>query len=471
MNPTRSGLKLLVAQVASAATIFAGTALFARALGPGPLGVFFLFQAVTILLSKLADFGVGVAVEKRVSEGGDAGALVAGGTLVMALLYGVVAVAVVALGGTVDAYVGTPVVPLLVVAVGLRNASLLVVHVTRGRLRVGETALLQYLHRAGWVFAGGALLAAGVEGYAPIYGLLVGYAASLAVGVSKGVLAIGRPGREHLGSLLGYSKYVFVASSANGYVYSWVDLVVLGAFVSAAHVGAYEVAWRVSGLTVLAGNAVSRAVFPVVSSHHADGDLAAVERLLPAALLASVSVVVPALVGTALFPGRLLAAVFGPGYAVAATALVVLLAERVLRAVRLVVGTVLQGLDRPETVARATAVTVVANLAANLALVPRFGILGAAVATFCAYLLNTALLVYYLADVVTIRTPTREVAWLVAAAAGMGAVVWTARALVDPGGVAGLAGLVGLGVVAYAALAVAYPPVRRRVRSGTARLA
>lgn len=69
MNLAQSSLKIFAANAASTVIGFLGLTFFARELRPHQLNVFFLFQALLEVIGIPADFGIGGAVNKRISEG------------------------------------------------------------------------------------------------------------------------------------------------------------------------------------------------------------------------------------------------------------------------------------------------------------------------------------------------------------------------------------------------------------------
>jgi len=99
----------------------------------------------------------------------------------------------------------------------------------------------------------------------------------------------------------------------------------------------------------------------------------------------------PLAVGGSLVAGGLLLLVFGPRFVTAATALVILLWTIPVAFFRNVPQTALIAAGRQEWVFRFTLVSAVLNLALNLAVIPRWGMLGAALATLGTEIVRTAI--------------------------------------------------------------------------------
>ena len=79
----------------------------------------------------------------------------------------------------INTYIGADVAVLLAVAIVLQEVAKLSVVVLKGRLRVGETAILNVVHRVTWVGGGALLVSYGLKAEAMIYSLLAGFGVML----------------------------------------------------------------------------------------------------------------------------------------------------------------------------------------------------------------------------------------------------------------------------------------------------
>ena len=107
------------------------------------------------------------------------------------------------------------------------------------------------------------------------------------------------------------------------------------------------------------------------------------------AMIQGVTVALPIAAGGCLLASGLLGLVFGPTYLAAVPALQVLIWSIVVAWVRNVVQMGLIARHRQSFVLRTSAWSAAANLALNLALIPRYGMIGAAVATLATETLRT----------------------------------------------------------------------------------
>lgn len=65
---------------------------------------------------------------------------------------------------------------------------------------------------------------------------------ALITGVGEAETPFGRPSMDHARSLIGYGIYS-VIPSVEGEIHNWMDITLIGVFMSPAAVAAYEVAW------------------------------------------------------------------------------------------------------------------------------------------------------------------------------------------------------------------------------------
>ncbi len=459
MSIARSGLALFGTRSISAVIGFGAIVVFARELGIAALGSYFLFQALLEIVTLGADAGLKSAVEKRMSEGVPASAILGTGVALKTAFLAVGSTVILALREPIAGFVGADLAVLLVCVAVLREFGRLTTFALRGELRVPDSAMVELIQKGVYVVAGTTLAFRGFGVRAPVYGLVAGYAVMVVVGAVRMDTRPGLPSTRMARSLLSYARYKFV-SQVGAIGYSWIDVLVIGVFLSPAAVGAYEVAWKVANVATMFSDALATSAFPRMSEYSGQNALNRIEDLFPRLLVPSLAIVIPAFFGAAVLSREILGIVFGPEYVGATLALVVLMADSVSTGVYKPVGRTLRALDRPDLDARATVVQLVLNGALNLALVPRYGILGAAVATGIGGLSGNTLALVSLARLITIRAPWRAVRWSAVAAAGMAGVVWIARESIGVTTAIELVAVVGLGIAVYGGLAVASPSLR-----------
>lgn len=195
----------------------------------------------------------------------------------------------------------------------------------------------------------------------------------------------------------------------------WTDTLILGHLATAEEVGTYTVATRLVGLAIFVLNPINSAFVPSVARLHHLGDRHGVDVAYGAANRWIIRLSVPAFILLLVFPADLLG-LFGGGYASAAVVTVVLAVGQLANAAAGPCGSVLNmtGLVRLSLADNVAAL--VLNVVLNLLLIPRLGVLGAAIAWSLSLVLVNATKWLQVRRILGIRAQgTGTVATLVAA--------------------------------------------------------
>ena len=462
MDLTRSTIKITGAKLGSLVLMFAGTAFFAQELGATLLGVYFLFQAVLGISAVPANLGTRIAVEKRISEGGPADRILGTGIALKLALFAIITGAILLFSSHLNQYIGAEVAGLLIIAIFFQEFAGLMMRVLQGELRVGETAILHFAYSLIWVTLGALLVTLDYGVFSLIYATIVGKGVQLLWAIYKTSVGVGRPTMTQAHSLIDYAKYSIIPA-VDGRVHSWMDVLIIGFFLTQADVGAYEVAWQVAAPVLLLTGAIGTTIFPQISSWSADGAIEPLERLLPKLIIPSVIFVFPAFFGGVLLSEEILGLVFGEEFTAAWLALIILLAGKFPRAIRKIAGKSLAGLDRPDLVTHAAIVDIIANLLLNLVLIWQFGIVGAALGTVLSMTLGTIHRTYYLSQFVKIRIPYNELGWCLLSSVAMYGILYLAKSMIEINSIIYLFGFIFAGAALYGIFILVYQPLRTQV--------
>lgn len=460
MNIGKATLQLLASNGAISIISFVALIYFARELPSGQLGSYFLFQAAIGITSIPADLGILGAVEKRISENKAPEQLLTTAVLLISIPLAIIVFLITVFSAQVNTYLGNDLATLLAIGVFLYSMKKLAIKLLRGELRLAETALLELVTKITWAIGGGALVVMGFGVYALIYSLLVGYAIAFIWGMWIRSTSFGRPSKRQARSLIDYARYN-VISSTGTYIYNWMDVAILGIFVSPSLVSAYEIAWRLSSILMLFGRSISTSLFPQVSAWDIRGGQDQIEQLLPRAIFFSLLFVIPGFFGISALAPELLALVFKPEYVVASLALIILSFERLFHSAHMVLGQTLNGINQPRLSAQAILASLSLNIALNFLLIPRYNIEGAAAATAISFTVNTLLHTYYLSKFIEIRVPIVELAWVTFSSLIMAGVLMLIREQIEIAGLSTLIAVIAIGVIIF----VMITPLNKDARS------
>lgn len=167
------------------------------------------------------------------------------------------------------------------------------------------------------------------------------------------------------------------------------DLIFLRIFRTPEEVGHYAAAYTLISFLLNLGMTYGQSLLPTFTRLKPDP---AQQRSLYHAAMAHVYAgAMPLAVGGSLVAGGLLRLVFGPQFITASTALIILLWSIPVAFFRNVPQTALIAAGRQEWVFRFTLISAVLNLVLNLTVIPRWGMLGAALATLGTEVVRTAI--------------------------------------------------------------------------------
>lgn len=464
MRLVRSFLRVFVSKIGSAAVSFGGTVLFANLVGASALGSYFLFVTLLSFSTLIADGGLKGSVEKRISEESNGEQILGTAVALKSVPVVLLVLLILSFDARINSYVGAPVAVELAVAVVLLESGTLLSQVLAGELRVGEHSLLDFVRRSAWVIVGLVLVQFDFEILALVYGQLSGLALITAWGLIRIDTGVALSSMTHARSLINYGKHYFV-SSIGSYSYNWVDVAILGLFVTQTEIAAYEIAWRVTVVATLFGTAMETTIFPQMSQWSGNDAVHKIRKLVPKAMVAALAFVVPALVGGAVLSREILTYIFGAEFGIAWVVLIVLLIEKPFNTVTVIAGRSLQAVGRPALAAKAALISTVVNVLLNIGLIYQFGIVGAAVATTFSYALNTILHYRYTKEILDFCFPARKIAWVAVAASLMGAVVLISKSVFGIQSLLGVVSHVALGAMCYSVFIFLIPQLKTEMLS------
>jgi len=172
---------------------------------------------------------------------------------------------------------------------------------------------------------------------------------------------------------------IAVGGLAGAFLFN-VDIIMLGWWRGAAEVGLYSAAQRIVGLLAIFSSFVATTVFPTLS-RLAESDKNKVEEVFAHSLKMIFIVALPLVAGGLILKTALIDLVFGPAYAAAAPIFGILLISILAVHPMAVFINILFVFDKQSKMIGYALTASLLNIALNFILIPRFGMMGAAVAT------------------------------------------------------------------------------------------
>jgi len=406
----------------ASASGFVATVFIGRILGSGGLGTYYLILSVVAWLGITIKMGVTGAITKRISEGEDDVAYTIAGMSISLALFFIISALVMIFHEQVNNYIGYPATAVVVLFLFVNLAQSIANSVLKGQHLVHISGVFNPIRTGSRSLVQIATLLAGLG----LTGLFIGYTVGyLLIAVLGFWIAIRNfedvrlPQRYHYHQLLAYAKFSWIGSF-RARAFNWVDVTVLGFFVSSSVIGVYTAAWNIAVFLILFGGSLSQTLFPEMSSMSADEDPRAVAGLFETALTFGGLILIPGLIGGTLL-GEQLLLVYGEDFSQGGTVLSVLIVATLIQGYQRQFTTTLNAIDKPNLAFRVNAVFIVANVVLNVSIVPRFGVIGAATATASSVAVSLILAYHLLSSLIDFSVPFGEIArqWIAAAIMGL----------------------------------------------------
>lgn len=207
--------------------------------------------------------------------------------------------------------------------------------------------------------------------------------------------------------LLSFSAPLIV-STAMALVFADIDMFMLGMFQTAAEVGVYNVIYPLAQLLLISLSGFGFLFMPVLSELHSQGEEDKMRRMYEVVTKWITLATLPLFVVMVLFPTTVISLTFGSKYATGATGLAVLATGFFSHVLAGFNNSTLTSIGRTQQIMYANTTTAAVNVVLNLLLIPRYGILGAAVATTVAYVVLNLTLSYQLYELSGIHPFSRR---------------------------------------------------------------
>jgi O-antigen/teichoic acid export membrane protein len=217
----------------------------------------------------------------------------------------------------------------------------------------------------------------------PIYAHLLGLSVAVVIGLAIWCRWVPSGGEVRdvpsYGELLRVSSPMMITAGMH-LLLNWTDTLMLGYFRETAEIGEYRIAFRIAVLNGFALTAVNSISRPKFAETHAAEDIARLRRIARDATRIVMLVSLPVFLVTVIAPEFVLG-FFGPEFKAVAPVLVILCIGKFFSACCGPVGSFLNMTGQQVPMGRIMVVSAVMNAVLNFLLIPRFGLIGAAVAT------------------------------------------------------------------------------------------
>lgn len=183
----------------------------------------------------------------------------------------------------------------------------------------------------------------------------------------------------------------FVVSGISSFIYRSIDIFLILYFIGDAATGVYGVAYAAVSFMGMYSTAFNFLGSPIASKLEHDGNVDGAMRMFGSATRWLVVASVCTLVPLGVFSTDFIGIIYKPAYEAGGLALAILAVGFAAKNVLCIHGPILEAVGRSKTLSFNSAASAVTNLVLNVALIPRFGIEGAAVATVLSFMVRDGL--------------------------------------------------------------------------------
>ena len=447
MRVGQTTLILFFGKILSSAIGFFATIYFARLLGAEIWGIYALAIAVVGWLKLGGKMGVGLAVQKRMSEENDPERYFWSGLAIVTVFAFVCITMIFVFNDYINAYVGASVAYLIAAVLLVHIPYDMVLSGLKGQRRVHVAGILKPSAEITSTTTQVFLVIPVLFGIG-IVGLLAGKAIGLFLAILLGIAVLGmrfrRPTAEHARSLLSFAKYSWLGRFENK-TFQQADVIIMGFLVSSTLIGIYSIAWSIAIFLTVFGGSIRKTLFPEISNASFTGENDAVS-LIEDGVAYQGLILIPGLIGGAILAEPLLR-IYSEEFVQGTTVLWILILAVLIKGYLQQFSVALQAIDRPDVSFKINAVFIVTNVVLNVALIYAYDWVGAAVAT--AVSAGVGLVLSYLAikRLTEFSTPMKSIAEQWFAALVMGAVVYGGYSLEQTHQIIDLNSLIVLGFV------------------------
>jgi len=206
---------------------------------------------------------------------------------------------------------------------------------------------------------------------------------------------LGIPERETIFELIRFS-WPLAAGSVLFMVLSRIDILMIGYFLDAKNVGLYRSIQPLKQAPIFAMTAFNFLFYPLATEYYSNSDIRSLGRIYTITTKWMSLIAFPISILIVLYPVSIIDLLLSSAYTPAAGALSVLIAGIFFRVIVGLNGSVVKSINRPKVELYSASIGIIFNIILNVYLIPRFGIIGAALATICGYIVYNIVEVAYI---------------------------------------------------------------------------
>lgn len=398
----RQSILSIISQMVVAVVGFFSTVYFAKVLGAGELGTYFLFLSYFSLISSTVDFGFGKAAIKRISEKNEINEYYSAYVTIRILLITALVVLLLVFRDYFFTLNTSGIYTWLIIALLISILSETTLYSIAGLGKVGILAVTLSIDNLSRII----VQVIGVYFGYSLFGMLGGFIAGLFVGALVRLkfldLRLVKFKWIHIKNLANFSFWSFIIVGSIATFHS-VDSILIGHYMQTSDVGIYRIGLQLSGVLYIITSSFCSALYPKVSRWGITGETNLIEKSLSYGITYSLFLIIPFVAGGILLGDVILLYLYSTEFVSGYSTLVILLFSQIANIFHSFFLSYLCALDNLKKSFTFMMISVIINIILNLILIPILGISGAAVATMINLSLNAFMAKRVLSQTIKIK--------------------------------------------------------------------
>jgi len=392
--------------------------ILARYLGPDGLGLFTMAIMIVGIIELIATFGIDGALTRYVAmskENKEAVSSLVSSALITILIFGMLtSIALFLCSNTLANLFDMPLLDSLlkIYAFAFTFSILLAVIIGffRGLREMKYYSFIRILQASLALTFISVLLMIGFGAEGAMLGIVLTFIASFGVAivtVKRFVRFTVSDYKKNTRMLASFGSRL-IGVNMIGQIYYYIDILMIGYFLTSTDVGYYAIAISLSRFFWLVPSAMGSVSYPAISEYWAKDNHQAINKMVDKSTKYSACLLIFAGMSVVFFAKDIISIVFTSVFLPAVLPLTILIIGTVTSGVLRSVDGLFAGTGKVNLVLKISSIGTVMAILLNIALIPTYGIIGAAIATTATYILRTAISLHFMRKVLAIKL---DAAW------------------------------------------------------------
>ncbi len=418
----RHGTMYLMSSLGITMVGFFATIFYAHWVGAETLGEYFLFLSYFSISCLITDFGIGYAGTQRICEGRDPDRFFTTSLVLRLLNFIILVMGFIIFRDRFADLNQAGLFWLLIIVVGITTLQSTLGMAIGASNRLGLAASTTLINNIVRIIIQVIAVFFGFKVYGLVGGLVAGILLEMIVQLKFVDYHLKKFEWSHIRSIFSFSGWVFLTTTGT-VLFDNANLIIIAYFMPVSDVGIFGICWTFSFLALFVSTALCNTLYVKVSRWNASGDRDTISTSLSRATTYAIIFALPILAGGIILGERLLYYLYGASFAVGATALVIIIAARVIQSLYQLYSNYLMATDHVQMAFYGVGTGITINIVLSIMLVPVLGLTGAALASLANVIISTIIGRHFLRQIIPIIIELSPITHIITATAIMTSVL------------------------------------------------